>query len=65
MHLRIGPDVDRTARGNISSRHPPPRGGRNALDTKVAAVGEGPAGEARFRDFRVLGVTRSDGSSDH
>ena len=44
-HLRSGSDVDRASRGNTSSSSPF-GGGRNALDTKVVAVGEGPAGRS-------------------
>ena len=47
-HQQSGSDVDRTARDkSIVEAAPTPGGGRNALDTKVVAEGEGPAGEAR------------------
>ena len=47
-----GPDPTSTGPGgNISSSGPQPGAWADALDTKVAAVGEGPADEARWQRF--------------
>ena len=50
-HRRSGPDVDRDRTREHIVEISPSRAWRNALDSKVVAVGEGPAGGARSPRF--------------
>ena len=58
-HRRSGPDVDRNRMREHIVESTPFGAWRNALDSKVVAVGEGPAGEGPAGGARLPRFSRS------